>query len=75
MPRKIRDVKLRNSRPTRQERLDRDEEEDEGEEVTCNDEEFKGWTDDMGGRYCTYTKVSWNANVTDMCDTCPYNED
>ena len=50
-------------------------EEDEGEEVTCNDEEFKDWTDDMGGRYCTYTKGSWNANVTDMCDTCPYKED
>ena len=29
MPRRIRDAKLRNGRPTRQNRLDRDEEEDE----------------------------------------------
>ena len=48
MPRRIRDAKLRNSRPTRQKHLDRDEEEDKeladeglflSEEVLDNEED------------------------------------
>jgi len=44
----------------------------ESEEIECYQEQFKEWTDDMGGRYCTATKISWNSNVTDVCDSCPF---
>ena len=41
--------------------------------ICCYDEEFKQWSDDCGGRYCTLIKQSWSErNYEDLCDSCPY---
>ena len=67
MPRRIRDAKLRNSRPTRQEHLDRNEEEiNVGYLLTCGD---CGTTDNVGeSGFCASCEADFDEILESMND-------
>ena len=47
--------------------------EKEDEYPQCYDSEFRCWTDDCGGRYCSLRKVHWCEWFNeDECNCCPY---